>query len=429
MTQPRKLVSRSLAAIIIAASLPAAFASPASDLYRQATGYLQANYGGFSTAALPALASKYEAELATVCAPQGENCPAEAAHPILDKLVEEISDNHTAFLTPKENKEEQDRRAGVAPNSPRIGLSHGVIEGSSDRLVLNVRSDGPAAAAGIQRGDRIVSLNGQPTSVHGEKFPEALIEAVSSGKPVTFTIQRGARRFDVTLTGRVFTSTELPSISYRPDGFAVLRIPDFEAQLKVGPRVHDLVAEAKAKGAKGIVLDLRGNPGGNVLDVVVAMGAFLPNATVTMTGPRDFSAYSFHDGTLWDVDRNGRERRAGRLSNSALWTGPVAALVNANSYSGSEYLSAAIQHFRRGKVYGEVTGGLGNSASQTFSLVDGSAIQITVSRSSYTLGGDPYPERVTPDVEVKDDLEELGRSGRDTVLERAIQDLASSASQ
>ncbi|HWG84213.1 MAG TPA: S41 family peptidase, partial [Deinococcales bacterium] len=96
---------------------------------------------------------------------------------------------------------------------------------------------------------------------------------------------------------------------------------------------------------------------------------------------------------------------------------------NVNSYSSSEYFAAALQQVKRGVVYGEITGGLGNTSSQTFNLIDGSAIQVTVGRSTFSFGGPPYPEKVTPDVQLKDDLIELARTGRDLVLERAVQDL------
>jgi carboxyl-terminal processing protease len=417
------------AVTLAASSLFAAFASPAQDLFDEASARVVFNYGGFATTDLKALTSKYQAELDKACGTQGEACPYAIAHDVIEKMVEEIGDEHTGFYKPAQNDDRKRGNAGIGNPAPRVGISHREIEGSTDRLVVSVRSDSPAAAAGLQRGDRIVGLNGKATSEFGGKFTEAISEAVGTGKPVVLNVLRGGeKKIDFTIVGKVFDTTEMPSIVYRPDGFAVLRIPDFQATLKVGNKVHELVAEAKTKGVKGIVVDLRGNPGGKVIDTFITIGAFIPKAAVIMTGRDSVEGYSFHDSTLFSLDKAGKESPLYRVPAASRWDGPLAVLVNAESFSGAEYFAAAVDYFKRGLVIGETTGGLGNTSSLTFDLHDGSAIQVTISRSTFE-ADKPYPDAVKPAIGVKDDLVELARSGRDLPLDRAIQELSAVAKQ
>ena len=103
-----------------------------------------------------------------------------------------------------------------------------------------------------------------------------------------------------------------------------------------------------------------------------------------------------------------------------MYKGKVLVLVNKSSYSGAEYFAQLLQDQKRVTVIGETTGGLGNTATIPFALQDNSAIFITVSRSLRLTGG-YLPAAVTPDIFVPDDLELQSVTGKDTVLEKALE--------
>jgi C-terminal processing protease CtpA/Prc len=109
-------------------------------------------------------------------------------------------------------------------------------------------------------------------------------------------------------------------------------------------------------------------------------------------------------------------------AKSGLWRGRLVVLTNANSYSGAEYFAQGIQDAKRGTVIGETSGGLGNTVTTEYELADGGAVSITFGKS-LRLDGTPLPEAVTPDIDVTDDLEVLAASGRDMVLERALEEI------
>jgi carboxyl-terminal processing protease len=97
-------------------------------------------------------------------------------------------------------------------------------------------------------------------------------------------------------------------------------------------------------------------------------------------------------------------------------------MVNAGTGSCGEYFAADLQLSKRASVIGEATVGVGNTSTQILGLLDGSGLQITYAKSLQA-DGTPYPERVKPDVEIKDDLDLLSSSGRDQVLDAALERL------
>ena len=391
-------------------------ASPALDLFNQATYYIASRYNGFSLAPLEALSTQFRPQLDAACAGQLETCPYSAAVPVVQQMLETISDGHSYLLLSAQRDEAQRQRSGLGPASPRLGIATREVIGSADRLIADVWEDSPAAAAGLRRGDRLVSVNGQLSATLGQDFQPSIARAISSGSSVRLGVQRGAVLLEVTVRGAVLPA-RLPSFrTLSPGGVGYIRIPSFDVIGKVAATVHDLVARAQRMGLTRLVIDVRDNPGGVDFEVLASAGALIERTGFTQEYRDNKRTQVVQNGTV--LLANGNVVYA--TPKPALFRGKVAVLVNRQSYSGAEYLAQFVQDADRGAIVGEATGGLGNTGSTEFNLPDGSALVLTIFKSQ-RLDGSYLPTRVTPDELVPDELEVQSATGRDVALQRALE--------
>ncbi|WP_027891984.1 S41 family peptidase [Calidithermus chliarophilus] len=405
------------------------WASPAQDLFDQASFYLEFYYFGPSTLDLKALTVKYQANLNSACAQERETCPYDKAVPVIQQMIRELGDGHTYYQGPESLAALRQQRTGNAPSRTlRIGIAYQPVEGSRDQLITDVVEGGPADQAGLLYGDRLIALNDRPFSelASPEEVQRTLTAAVQSGQPFKLTLLRGPKRerLEVTVVGREINLARMPSLKLRPDGIAVLKIPDFLASNRVGIRVHELVRQAQQAGAKGLILELRNNGGGSALDALVAMAAFVPDPYILFTDRynQDRTVMRFRDGQATVSDDKGTVLFSLPVPNLASWKGPVAILVNSRSASASEYLTSALRLGRVGVVIGETTAGVGNTTTRTYRLINGGGLNLSENRA-FLANGDSYPDVVRPDITVPDDLKVLAEQGRDLPFERALEAL------
>lgn len=402
-------------------------ASPAQDLFDQASFYVEFYYYGPAALNLKELTARYQSALDRACAPQKDTCSYSQAVPIIQQMVEELNDNHTYYLSPEALRSTRESRQGNAPSRTlRIGVTHLPIPGSRDRLIVDVVEGGPADEAGLAYGDRIIAINGRPLSElpDDNQVVQFLTQSVQSGRPVVLTILRGPerQRLEITLTGREINLARFPSLKIRPDGVAVLKIPDFDAQGQVGRRVHELVREAQQKNARAMVLELRGNSGGLLTEMIVSAAAFLDEAYVALVDryQTERNEFRVRDGRL-TVTRNGQAESV-NLPFLTRWRGPLVVLVDGNTASGGEYLASALQKARVGPLVGVATLGIGNTTTRPFNLINGGALSISYNRAFFA-DGTPFPARATPDFVVESSLEQLANTGRDLPFEKALEAL------
>ena len=406
---------------------PLSLASPAQDLFDQASFYLQFYYYGPATLNLKELTARYQEELDRACAPQKDTCAYSRAVPIIQQMVRELNDNHTYYLSREDIRGVRESRQGNAPSRTlRIGITHLPVPGSRDRLIVDVVEGGPADEAGLAYGDRIIAINGRLLSElpDDNQVVQFLNQSVQSGHPVVLTILRGPerQRLEVTLTGREINLARFPSLKIRPNGVAVLKIPDFDAQGQVGRRVHELVREAQQKNARAMVLELRGNSGGLLTEMIISAAAFIDDAYVALMDryQTERNEFRVRDGRL-TITRNGRTEST-ELSFLTRWRGPLAVLIDGNTASGGEYLASAIQRARVAPLVGVPTLGIGNTTTRPFSLIDGGALSISYNRAFFA-DGTPFPARAIPDIVVESSLEQLANTGRDLPFEKALEAL------
>ncbi len=414
----KKLLLTIVATISI--GLSGALASPAQDLFNQAVYYIAFYYDGYSSADYQNFSAKYQPQIDDACKDTLEKCPYDTAVPVIRQMIDELSDGHTYYLSKQDRDESNRSRSGEGPSAPRIGVVTAEIKDSTDRLVTDVFEDSPAARAGIQRGDRIVSLNAQLSASFPNGLQPAISRANASGQPYKLGIQRGPRAFEVTLRPEPL-KVRLPSMRALPGGIGLLRIPSFDVYGGDAPTVHSLVRKAQQQNLRAIIVDVRDNPGGIDVEFIASAGAFLRDVSYVVQTRQSTTGRVWKDNGVFIADETGVP--IGQLypvPSPALWKGKIVVLVNANSYSGAEYFAQAIQDGKRGLVIGEATGGLGNTVTTQYDLRDGSAMALTLGKSLHR-DGTPLPERVTPDVMVKDDLDVLATTGRDLVLERALE--------
>ncbi len=320
---------------------------------------------------------------ATVSAPTETDFYARM-HPLFDLL----DDRHTSVTSPARRAELQATRLGQS--GAGFGLSATRI--GDDWIVTRVRAEGPALAAGVQVGWRIVSVNGRSELT-------AVTPSLGQTYAFVFEDENGAvQALDV-------TAAELPArpvheATRRDDGIVVLRFDRFDDASVAW--LDDQIAAMRADPPRGVVLDVRDN-GGGLLASLGEIVAMLHEGQV---------AYARQKGRFIDTEYVTRPR-------ATVWTGPVAILIGPASGSASELLAAHFQEYDRGPVVGQTSAGA-VIGSRYVELPDGGVLSLSLNiiltpRERRDLEG----AGVVPDVAVEPTLADR-RAGRDVVLEAAV---------
>ena len=190
-------------------------------------------------------------------------------------LTEAVGDSgHTSFLTADEAKAADQSLSGTFVG---IGVQLDTDE-SNGAVIRSVITGTPAEAAGLKRGDKITAVDG--TSTDGQAIDDIVSRVRGpEGEPVTLTIVRdGGKPFDVTIVRKQF---DLPLVSWAiipGQDVAMIRLDQFATGATKG--IEDAITKAKAAGAKKIVLDMRGNPGGYVNEAIGAASPFVGDGIV-----------------------------------------------------------------------------------------------------------------------------------------------------
>jgi carboxyl-terminal processing protease len=291
-------------------------------------------------------------------------------------MTEAVGDEgHTAFMTAEEAKAMDQSLSGTFVG---IGVQ---VKDDNGPVIGSVIKNTPAEESGkLQRGDRIVAVDGWKTEGHTVDEVVAKVRG-PEGEPVTLTIQRaGTADFDVTITRRQF---DLPLVSWAMvpgRKVAMIRLEQFATGATDG--IKAAVAEAKAAGATAIILDLRGNPGGFVSEAIGVTSQFVGDGIVYQS-----------------IDASGKTKDVPVQPDGVYTSGPLVVLANGDSASSAEIATGAIQDADRGIVVGEKTFGTGTVLGR-FDLSDGSSMRIGVERWLTRAGRPIWHEGLEPDVKV-----------------------------
>jgi C-terminal processing protease CtpA/Prc len=216
--------------------------------------------------------------------------------------------------------------------------------------------------------------------------------------------------------------------SYAQGGYTVINLPEWPMYEYANDFVFKAITQAKKRGSKGIVLDLRGNSGGSVYTALILLGAFV-NTGYFFDYVRDDIRYKFTTaGRILTLERStGVVETQDLIGENKLqfdhWDGPLSVLVSQNTASSGETMAYLLQHSNRAKVFGEPTRGglcgLNYEAQSGYVIFPDNRALFFPDGRCWNLDGSIPPNRVTPDVIVPFYQRVFDR-GRDLTMESAI---------
>lgn len=290
-------------------------------------------------------------------------------------MVEALGDDgHTVYLTAAQLQAERDALQGRV-----TGIGVIIDQRSGTPRVIAVVDGSPADRVGLQPGDLIVAVDGNDVS----RIPVADVADLVRGSAdtqVRLVIERpGVPEAVEYSIVRRSVAVEPASWAFIPaSDIAVVRIVQFSAQ--AGQEARQAVEAVVDLGASGIVLDLRGNPGGIVSEALDVAGLFVSDGVAYLEQGRDGMPIPVAVG-------------AGSVLAPDL---PLVVLVDYGTASSAEILAAALRDNGRARIVGEQTFGTG-TVLNTFGLSDGSALRIGVSKWLTPNGADVFRVGVQPD--------------------------------
>lgn len=342
-------------------------------------------------------------------------------------MLKSLDDRFTRFLTPEEYEKFNEQTTGEFEG---IGARIDLIEeyngspaakpyGSSRPYIVEPIAGGPAEKAGINKGDVILSIDGRSTAEMSEDAVVAFIRGVR-GTTVKLKIERKVKAaamnrdavykdIDVELKRDVIEMHPV-KLEWLPNRIAWLRLDEFNKksdaevtkalnELKKGPNDEN----GKPQGpARGLVFDMRDNPGG-LLDAAVDIGSrFIPDGPIVITRERDGSEHPMNAET-------------DRFMNFKI---PIVVLVNNYSASAAEIVTGAMKDKGIATVMGEQSYGKA-SVQVLLTLKNGGALIITTAKYLTPAKRDISERGIAPDVVVKPSAEDE-KTGRGAQLDKAV---------
>ena len=327
-------------------------------------------------------------------------------------------DPHSAYLDADAFKEMEAITQGGFGG---LGIEIGSEDGQPK--VISPIEDTPAFRAGVLAGDIITHIDGKPTK--GMTLNEAI--KLMRGEPntsIVLTISRPGRDkpLDVSIVRDIIKVRSVRS-KMLDDGLAYVRIAQF--QERTAPDLVRHLSELnEGKAPKGLILDLRNDPGGLLDSAIAVSSAFLqPNVLVVSTKGRIPSANREYFAKPADYLRNYLNRETDDyVANVVDWakTVPMVVLVNVGSASASEIVAGALQDHDRATVLGNRTFGKG-SVQSVLPLGEDTGIKLTTARYYTPSGQSIQVTGVTPDITVDDTAQgNLFRLPREADLQRHL---------
>ena len=286
-------------------------------------------------------------------------------------------DPHSAYLDKEAIKDFEESTTG---NYGGLGIE--IIKEQNFIKVISPIDDTPATQAGIESGDLITNLDG--TSVKGMSISDAV--KIMRGEPetkidITIIKKRSGEVIDLSLTRRLVKVSSVRQ-RYLEEGFGYLRIAQFQA--RTAREVREAIIKLKDSGdLKGLIIDLRNNPGGILRASVDVADTFLDKGLIVYTS-----------GRLQESQKRYEARPGDMLSGI-----PIVTLVNEGSASASEILAGALQDQERSIVIGTNTFGKG-SVQTIIPITETRAVKLTTARYFTPNGRSIQAEGIIPDINV-----------------------------
>ncbi|MDO4294271.1 MAG: S41 family peptidase [Eubacteriales bacterium] len=312
-------------------------------------------------------------------------------------LLEALGDPYSVYYTPEELQELQQKTEGIYYG---IGARVSLDENTRLPRIAGVIAGTPAEEAGLKEGDLIYQVDGQDVQGMDLSSAVALVKG-EEGTTVHLTIVREGEsdylEFDV-VRRKLENETVVQRMLENQIGY--IQIQEFDDVTL--DQFTKALTDCRSAGMQGLILDLRGNPGGNLNTVCEIAREMLPKGLIVYT-----------------EDKNG-EREEYTCDGKKELGVPLVVLVDANSASASEILAGAVKDYGIGTLVGTTTFGKG-IVQRIMKLSDGSAVKLTVSKYYTPKGNNIHKIGIEPDVEVEFDGESYQADGTDNQLNKAVE--------
>lgn len=317
----------------------------------------------------------------------------------IDGMLASLDDPYTFYYTVEDMIDRQESTSGEYRG---VGMSV-QMDGEGAINVVRVFTDSPAETAGILPGDKLVAIEGEYLNVQTAKDLDEAVSLIRGtvGTEVNLTILRDGEEIEFSVTRG---DVSINYVEYELIGdIGYVRLYEFEST--TADDFRKALAFFQENNVRGMVIDLRDNPGGLLTSVVDIADELLPKGRVIYTEDRAGNVSSYYSSDdYWDI--------------------PLVVLVNGNSASASEILAASIQDYERGQVIGTTSYGKG-IVQLMLTYPDGAGMQYTESRYFTPSGRSIHGVGVEPDVvvEMDDDYDASVRGvniENDNQLEEAL---------
>ena len=314
----------------------------------------------------------------------------------LEGLAQSLNDPYTVFMEPSKAKEFNE---GLEGKFEGIGAEIGIRD--EVLTIIAPLDDMPAQKAGLMSGDKVLAIDSEVTSgitideavktIRGEKGTDVTLTVARKGMPETK---------DITITRGTIIVKSIRSELLEDESIYKIKITNFNNDTKL--LMDERVMEILKSEPKGLILDLRNNPGGYLEVAIEIASEWVEDGIVV--------SEQFGNGRKNDFLARGRAR----LQNV-----PTVVLVNQGSASASEILAGALRDYEIAKLIGTKTFGKG-SVQSLEGLRDGSQLKVTVAKWLTPNGNNINNDGLEPDYEVGLDYKDF-QDGRDPQLDAAIE--------
>ncbi|MBO5057793.1 MAG: S41 family peptidase [Lachnospiraceae bacterium] len=315
-------------------------------------------------------------------------------------MVAALNDPYSEYYTKEELEDTLNSNKGI---SYGIGAYIQLNEEMNSAMISGVMEGAPAEEAGLREGDIICKVDGEETMglsvtqvvslVKGQENTTVHLTVYREGEPDYLEI-------DVVRGKLIETETVQSGILEDTNNIGYLRIREFDAVTV--DQFNEAMAELRASDMKGLILDLRSNPGGDLTAVVEVARRLLPEGMVVYTEDKAGKRTEYTCDGAHEIQI------------------PMAVLVNEYSASASEILAGAIKDYNKGTLIGTTTYGKG-IVQRINRLDDGTAVKLTVSAYFTPSGTNIHGIGIEPDIELKYDYDAYDEDGTDNQVEKAIE--------
>lgn len=311
-----------------------------------------------------------------------------------------LQDPYSAYYDEKQTKEMMESTTGEYSG---IGAVMSQNRDTGIITIANVYKNSPAEEAGMKNEDILYKVEGE--EVTGIDLSKVVTKVKGEeGTSVKMTLLRGADRKEVEITA-TRRKIEAQTVAYemKEDKIGYIRVSEFDKVTL--QQFRNAKADLEAQGMESLIIDLRGNPGGNLATVCDMLREILPKGMIVYTEDRDGN------------------RTEETCEGKSPWEKPLAVLVNGMSASASEIFAGAVQDYGIGKIIGTTTYGKG-VVQQLFPMTDGTMVKLTISEYFTPSGRNIDGIGIKPDVEVEYVYNEEAPEA-DNQLEKAMEVLKS----